>query len=142
MNPRNRDRPRRARSVDVRPGRESLRTDDGDKPWFSFEFLIDRFHLDRCDRDRKASFAESIVRRSSVSWRQARASGRHSLGTETIPVAQTGLAGHMPGKFEDDSKLLIMRYHGKLPMAGIRRGRVFFVLAIERDFGDLYDHGG
>lgn len=45
-------------------------------------------------------------------------------------------------RFRRRTKVLAFRYHGKRPMVGIRVDRVLHVLFIERQFGDLYDHGG
>ena len=36
---------------------------------------------------------------------------------------------------------MVLRYKGKLPMAGIRVQDVLHILWIEPHFGDLYDHG-
>ena len=45
------------------------------------------------------------------------------------------------GAFASTDKVMVFRYSGKLPMVGVRNGRVYHVLAIEAKFGDVYDHG-
>ncbi len=36
---------------------------------------------------------------------------------------------------------MAFRYHGLLPMAGVRIGEIYHVPWIEPEFGLLYDHG-
>jgi hypothetical protein len=110
-------------------------------PHFSFEHLHHDFHLDKCDRDGKAALAEALVKRSSMTWAGIYSADRHGLGSENMPVKQTRLRGKIPERFSDHDKLLILRYHGNKPMAGFRVERVYYVLAVEAEFGDLYDHG-
>jgi len=47
----------------------------------------------------------------------------------------------MPTGFEDAEQFLVLRYSGKLPMAGVRVRDVYHILWIEPNFGHLYDHG-
>lgn len=37
---------------------------------------------------------------------------------------------------------MVFRYSDRLPMAGVRVGDTFHVVWIERQYGELYDHGG
>ena len=47
----------------------------------------------------------------------------------------------IPQQFGDRDKFMVFRYHGKLPMGGVRVGDVYHVLWIEPEFNRLYDHG-
>jgi hypothetical protein len=43
--------------------------------------------------------------------------------------------------YDDESPKFCLRFHGKLPMAGVRVADVYHVLWIEPQFGRLYGHG-
>jgi hypothetical protein len=72
-------------------------------------------------------------------WIDIHQSGRHAAGTESIQAEQ--IKAPIPTKFADQEKFMAFRYFGKLPMVGVRIRDVFHVLWIERQFGDVYDHG-
>ena len=64
---------------------------------------------------------------------------RHGQGSELIPAGD--IRAPIPARFEAEPKFMVFRYHGKLPMAGVRVDDVYHVLWIEPEFGRLYDHG-
>lgn len=120
------------------PGRE----DNADKqtPLFCLAYLNKDFSLDQCDKDAQAAFAQALAKRATMTWSEIKRSGRHALGSELLPKGD--LRAAMPEKFNDAiDHFHVFRYHGKLPMAGVRVGAVFHIVAIEREFGELYDHG-
>jgi hypothetical protein len=47
----------------------------------------------------------------------------------------------VPTQFQDRDNFLVFRYDGTLPMVGVRMGDDFHVLWIERQYGEVYDHG-
>ena len=47
----------------------------------------------------------------------------------------------IPPQFQDQDKFMVFRYHGKLPMAGVRVDDIYHVLWIEPEFSRLYNHG-
>jgi hypothetical protein len=91
------------------------------------------------DKDAKASFAERLQTLASMTWHEIRRSPRHGLGTEKMKVGALNLT--MPPAFEDADDVTVFRYKGKLPMVGVKSGDTFHIVAIERAFGELYDHG-
>ena len=46
-----------------------------------------------------------------------------------------------PAAFEGEERVMVLRFNGKLPMAGIRVQDVLHILWIGPHFGDLSDHG-
>jgi hypothetical protein len=89
-------------------------------------------------KDQKASFAGVLESLASLTWSDIKRSGRHQLGFEMLPVSKLKIA--MPAIVADDEKVMVFRYHDRHPMAGVRRGAMLHLIALEREFGDLYDH--
>ncbi|WEK13892.1 MAG: hypothetical protein P0Y48_01380 [Candidatus Microbacterium phytovorans] len=89
-------------------------------------------------KDQRSAFAERLQELASVPWSQLKMSGRHAQGFELLPVEK--LKFKMPSAFEDTTKVHVFRYSGKLPMVGVRSNATFHILAIERQFGEVYDH--
>lgn len=114
---------------------------DDEHPLFCLRYL----HPDHAvksaglDRKKRAAFAERLQELASQTWSQLRKSGRHSQGFEFVDAAQIRPTLH--GAFADVDKVMVFRYAGLLPMVGVRNGRVYHVLAVEAQFGDVYDHG-
>ena len=90
------------------------------------------------DKDQKAAFAEQLQSLAGLTWSQIQLSPRHGMGQEQIAVSSLKIT--LPEHFEDAVKVLALRYKGKLPMIGIRVQDVFHVIAVARNFDDLYDH--
>lgn len=102
-------------------------------------YLHKEFHLSGCTKDGQAAFAMALVKRAALTWNDLALSGRKALGWELIPVKQLKMT--LPAPFVDQDRVMVMRYDGKKPMAGVRVGDTYHVLAIEAQFNDLYDHG-
>jgi len=47
----------------------------------------------------------------------------------------------MPRAFSDETKVMAFRYKDKLPMVGVRVDDVYHILAVERQYNELYNHG-
>lgn len=114
---------------------------DGQSPIFCLRHINKKFDLKESDLtvDAKAAFAERLQTLSSMTWSEIKRSDRHALGTERIPIASMNIS--LPANFEGEEDLTVFRYSGKKPMAGVRAGATFHILAIEREFGELYSHG-
>jgi hypothetical protein len=90
-------------------------------------------------RAQKADFASALQKRSRMLWADLRRADKHGLGLETLPIDALRIS--LPAQFADQLKVLVFRYSDLLPMVGIRVNEVFHILAIEDQFGALYDHG-
>jgi hypothetical protein len=110
------------------------------RPIFCLEHLTSGFDLKNSDmtKDAKAAFAERLQELASLTWSEIKRQARHKQGFELLPVKQLKVT--LPRIFDGEENVMCFRYHGMLPMAGIRRGATLHFVAIERTFGDLYNH--
>lgn len=108
-------------------------------PRFCLRYLQPGFTVTDLNAEQQASFACALARRGAMTWRELLQAPRHGLGYEMLPVSS--LKPTVPEPFSDSPKVMVFRYHGKLPMAGVRVADTLHLLWLERRFGDLYDHG-
>ncbi|TXL19257.1 hypothetical protein BMR03_15380 [Methylococcaceae bacterium HT2] len=108
-------------------------------PIFSLEKLQGgKYCLSELDKEDKASFADSLFKRKSLSWSQIQQADKHGLGTEKISKA--AIKAEMPKFVTADFKyFLVFRYSGKKAMVGYRKKDVFFILWFDHNF-QLYNH--
>jgi hypothetical protein len=109
------------------------------KPIFNLEHLKGHYCLSVCTTEEKAAFADAIHKRSQMTWGDIQRAPKHGLGSETIKRGALRVQS-FPPDLTEDIPILALRFHGNAPMVGYRRGRVFTVLHLDRDF-TLYDHG-
>lgn len=112
---------------------------DRQTPKFCMRHLQPGFGVSDLDEAGRAAFAVALERRSRMTWSEITLAPRHGLGIEWMPASR--IKPTIPTAFQDADRFLVMRYHGKLPLAGVRAGDVFHIVWIERRFGDLYPHG-
>ena len=112
---------------------------DNETPKFCLHYLRRDFDVQALDPDGQAAFARTLQKLANSRWKELITAPRHGQGTEFIPSRQ--IRAPVPTKFQDAERFLVFRYHGLLPMAGVRVRDVYHVLWIEPEFGRLYDHG-
>lgn len=119
---------------------EEVASSDKLRPIFCLEHIRVPHDVKNPDltKDQRSAFAERLQELASLSWSQLKMSGRHKQGFELMDVNR--LKFKMPSAFEDTAKVHVFRYSGKLPMVGVRSNATFHILAVERQFGDVYDH--
>lgn len=101
---------------------------------------FDRFDVKAlANKDGQAQLALTLHKCAQMQWKEIHQSGRKASGTEWIPADQ--IKAPIPEKFADQDKFMAFRYDGNLPMVGVRINDVFHVLWVERQYGDVYDHG-
>jgi hypothetical protein len=107
-------------------------------PLFSLQHLQSSYGIDACEKNDQAAFAERICKLGQLSWQTIHQAHKHSVGCETIKPNSI-----KPPKPDciGDRAILALRYSGNKPMVGFKDGRVLNILWIERQFGDVYDHG-
>lgn len=122
-------------------GYDEPRNFDDESPVFCLRHLHTDFSVRSASLspDKRADFAMQLEKLSSLQWKQIKLAPRHGLGFERLPVKQLEMT--MPPAFQDEESVFVFRYSGKLPMAGVRRGATLHLVAIEPEFGVLYDHG-
>ncbi len=111
---------------------------DQQKPRFSLEFIQPEYCLSHCDQKEKAHFADSLLKRSRMTWSELKSVGRHGLGYEIIK--RNAIRASIPGHITEDVNLIAFRYNGKYPMVGYRHQSTFFILWVDRTHR-LYDSG-
>jgi hypothetical protein len=112
---------------------------DFQTPLFSLEYIQKYYCLSDCTRDEKAAFAMSLLKHANLRWIDLKNMHRHGSGTEKI--AHTAIKAPIPQlPFKGDIQFLSLRFDGKKPIVGFRRGRIFYILWFDRAF-KLYDHG-
>ena len=92
------------------------------------------------DSDFFISFLGRLKKLSSIDWKTANTSARHSFGMEKMKVGSMTQAAqvHVPIVMES---LLVFRATGDNHVfLGYREGNVFQVIFIEYQFGDVYSH--
>jgi hypothetical protein len=112
---------------------------NNETPKFCLHFLRDGFDVHALDPEKQAAFAKTMQKLASSRWKDLITAPRHGQGSEFIPRRQ--IKAPIPQQFSGEERFLMFRYHGRLPMGGVRVRDVFHVLWIEPEFGRLYDHG-
>ena len=113
-----------------------------EKPVFSFEYLVEgRLEKPKRNQDLYRDFLIRLKHLSELGWEEIGKSQRHGYGFELIPREQ--FKPQMPETVTPDiRKLFVFRSDGaNHAFAGFRRDDIFFVVFIESDFNELYDHG-
>ena len=127
--------PRRAGQKTV-PER-SLPTDDG-YPMLSLRHLCRGFGVEEMTQNQRSEFLLKWAKRSAFTWRDLNLHRTHALGYEMLPSEQ--IKPCAPEALEQD-RYMVFRHEGNYPFAGFKAGDTFYVLWVETQFGDLYDHG-
>ena len=89
------------------------------------------------DKQRQ-QFLEKWQLRSQMTWRELSQHSRHGLGSEKMP--KRSIKAQIPGQFQDVDKFTVFRHEGNLPFVGWKNGSVFYLIWIECQYGELYDH--
>lgn len=127
-------------SEGFRPPSSSPRDYQQSTPVFCLHHLHPDYSVQALgDKDSQAQLALTMHKCAQLRWIDVHQTGRHASGSELIPASQ--IKAPIPPKFSDQDKFVSIRYHGKLPMVGVRIKDVFHVLWVERQYGDVYDHG-
>jgi hypothetical protein len=113
---------------------------DDDYPIFCFKYLNDVSFKDCKKADFFIDFLLRLKKLSELGWKEIRHSQRHGFGMEKISV--NSIHPKLPSCVTPDvTHLHAFRATGNnLPFVGIEIQKVFRVLFIETNFGDIYDH--
>jgi len=106
-------------------------------PLFCLRMLQGKYCLSKCEQEERAAFADTLHKLSKLTWAQITTSGRHASGFETIE--RNSLKISVPPTVTEDVRILAFRFCGMASMLGYRDGKVFHVLALDRDF-TAYGH--
>lgn len=109
-------------------------------PTFCFKYLSDISIKDCKSTDFFVEFLMRLKKLSVLGWKEIRQSQRHSFGMEKISIDQ--IHPQLPTFVTPEVKYLhAFRATGNnLPFVGLEIQKVFRVLFIEANFGDIYNH--
>lgn len=114
-----------------------------DYPLFSFRYLR-TVSINKCeDPDFFFKFLQRLKKLSELGWSEIRRSRRHLYGLEHIFKSQIKPDLNCVGEIitDDVEKLHVFRVDSNNhPFVGLQIGRIFHVIFIEANFGDVYDH--
>ena len=130
---------RAAQNAKIKTRDTVAEVDDSDlkPPVFSFEYLQAGWCIHDCQQEERSKMLDRLRRISQISWREIRQLDRHAYGTEIIDreILKVGI----PSFLTADVKLLAFRAFDLVAMVGYRKGRIFHVIWIDREF-KLYAH--
>lgn len=110
-------------------------------PVFCFKYLQQQSYSKCTDPQFFIDFLERLGKLGLLGWQEIARSGRHSFGTEKIPLKQLKVSSFPPIVTEDVNELTVFRANGNnLPFLGIRKDDIFQIIFIETSFGDIYNH--
>lgn len=115
-----------------------------DYPLFSFRYLRP-VSIDKCKNPEFfLRFLLRLKKLSELGWSEIRRSRRHLYGLEPIPRNCFKPDLKCIGEIltDDVEKLHVFRVDSdNHPFVGLQIGKIFYVIFIEAEFGDIYDHG-
>ena len=110
-------------------------------PVFCFKHLQPYSYNSCSDPSFFITFLERLKKLGGLGWNGINISGRHSFGTEKIPISILKPSTFPSIVTEDVKELTVFRATGSnLPFLGLRLNDTFQVIFIETNFGDIYDH--
>ncbi len=110
-----------------------------DFPLFSFRHLQDYSFTDCKSSSFFVDFLIRLRKLSQLGWKTIDQSPRHGFGLEKIP--QGILLHKLPQGVTPEVPIFAFRATGNnLPFVGFREGKIFHILFIESQFGDIYPH--
>lgn len=104
----------------------------------SFRHIHKGWGVEELEDKQRSDFLLKWAKRCGFTWKELQQHGRHGLGYEMLPAHS--IYPRAPEHLAED-RYMVFRYHGNLPFAGFKAGDTFYVLWIERQYGDLYNHG-
>lgn len=108
---------------------------------FCFQYLQSGFAVTDLPQHLQAKLALRLAEIAQHKWKECELTNKHSqFGIEHLDAGAIKPASI--ATFSDVRKFVVFRYTGdNRPMIGMRVGNVFHLLWIEKDFGQVYDHG-
>lgn len=116
---------------------KSVPHDDGHL-LLSFRHIRKGWGVEELDDKQRSEFLLKWAKRCDFTWRELQSHKRHGLGYEMLP--HRDVYPNLPEHLAED-RYMVFRHQGNLPFAGFKAGDTFYVLWIEKKYGELYDHG-
>lgn len=107
-------------------------------PVFSFEYMAKGYSVEDLEKDDQSALVIQLFKLTQLAWKNIFQAHRHGLGSEKIHREAIKVA--IPPKITPDVNFIAFRFSGKKSMVGFRRGRIFFIVWLDRNF-TVYNHG-
>jgi hypothetical protein len=107
-------------------------------PIFCLRHIQKSHCISACDQSEQAAFATAMWERCQLTWSQLQLAPKKGLGSEKIRASS--IRAGIPEIAKGVEFFLAFRFSGKKPMVGMRKGPIFHVFWLDRDFS-LYGHG-
>lgn len=110
-----------------------------DFPLFSFRHLQEVSFTDCKSYSFFVNFLIRLRKLSQLGWKMIDQSSRHGFGLEKIP--QGILRHRLPQEITPEVPIFAFRATGdNHPFVGFREGKIFHIIFIESQFGEVYQH--
>lgn len=106
-------------------------------PCLSLRHVQSGYGVEELSPSQQAAFLVKWAKRSVFTWKELSAHQRHGLGSEQLSA--TSIKRSPPEELAQD-KYMALRHEGNHPFVGYKIGDTFYVLWMEADYGDVYDH--
>ena len=106
-------------------------------PCLSLRHLQNGYGVEELSPSQKAEFLLKWAKRSMFTWKDLTSHGKHGLGSEQLPSHK--IKRKPPEELAQD-KYMVLRHEGNYPFVGYKIRDTFYVLWIEANYGDVYDH--
>ena len=109
-------------------------------PVFCFKHLQHTSIKDCTDHEFFFSFLDRLQKLCALGWSEIRRSHRHAYGMEKVSVDE--IIPKIPAFITPDvTHLHVFRASGdNRPFLGLQKGKLFHIIFIETNFGDIYKH--
>jgi hypothetical protein len=106
-------------------------------PAFCLHYLDTNFSLNRCTKEQKVDFANTIHTLGQKTWSDIFKCHRHHGGCETISLKKKH-KDRLP-KIAEKLPVLSFRCFGMYPMLGFRKRKFFYIVWLDPK-GEIYKH--
>lgn len=111
---------------------------DGKYPTLSFRFLQKGWGTEELSEKQCQQLLIKWEKRCGMTWTELSQQPKHGLGSEFLPIGK--IKPSVPRNFQDETKVRVYRHESNYPMAGFKVGSTFYIVWIEANYNDLYDH--
>ena len=110
-----------------------------DYPLFSFKYLQIISFPEQRDVKFFHHFIERLHKYSTLTWLQMAVDKKHGYGFEYL--SQSVMKHALPNAITPDVDLMVLRSsNDNRALVGFRKWQIFYVIFIEAQFNDIYDH--
>jgi len=106
-------------------------------PMLSFKHIRQGYCVEELSERQRSEFLLKWFKRAKFTWAELGLHAKHSLGFEFMPHNEIK---PMVPEYLRQEKYMVFRHEGNLPIVGFKAGDIFYVLWIEKEYGQVYKH--